>query len=135
MGKAGRYYHGSTVTEDVAAIGTSYDKDKYHTHVLTPGQFTSIINGVYVRIKTIAGGSATPKITMRLSCDSGGDYTFLPDTEATVAIGLSTSTVGVCAWQFDLPVKQFFGTGTVYLHIKIDQGTCTLDASCITWSE
>lgn len=141
MGKTGHYYHGSTVTDAQAGIGTSFNLAKAQHHVLlaTPTTsnppFMSMINGVYVRVTNIAGGSATPKITIRLCCDATGDYTALPDTEALLALGLTTNTSGVGVLQFDLPLKQFFGTSDIYLFIKIDQGTCTLAQSCITWSE
>ena len=134
MARVGSFTHGSTVTDDVAAIGTSFDTAKFHLHQLKPDvQFKDTIEGVYVRVKAIAGGAA--KLTLRLCCDPNGDYTFLPDTEATLAIGLTTATTGVAVWDFGLPLKQFFGTSDVYLFIKTDAGTVTLDASCIVWKE
>jgi hypothetical protein len=143
LGKVGKFYHSSTVALNVAAIGTSFDVAKFHLHNLNSmlpvpfngGQFKGFIEGLYVRVTNIAGGSATPKITARLCCESGGDFTFLPDTEATLALGLTTATSGVCAYEFKLPLNQFFATDEVYLFIKIDQGTCTLANSCIVWSE
>ena len=139
MAKVGSYIFGSTVTSNVAAIGTSFDVTKFHLHKLLEGrdngspQFQSEIDGLYVRVTNIAGGAA--KITARLCCDPNGDYTFLPDTEATLAIGLTTATTGVAVWDFGLPLKQFFGNSDVYLFIKTDAGTVTLANSCIVWRE
>jgi len=143
MAKVGKFYNASTISSNVAAVGTSFDVNKFHLHnlnaMLTPpfngGQFKGFIEGLYVRVTTIAGGSATPKITARLCCDAAGDFTFLPDTEADLAVGITTTTTGVCAYEFKLPLNQFFSTDEVYLFIKIDQGTCTLANSCIVWSE
>ena len=136
MAKVGEFWHGSTITQNVASVGTSFDVAKYHLHPLKEsGPFLNYINGLYVRVTNIAGGSATPKITARLCCDVGGDFTFLPDTEATLALGLTTSTSGTAAIDFGLPLNQFFQTSDVYLFIKIDQGTCTLANSCIVWKE
>lgn len=144
MAKVGKYYNASTITSTVAANGTSFDKTKFHLHNLNsmltppfngPGQFKGFIEGLYVRVTNIAGGSAAPKITARLCCDANGDFTFLPDTEATLALGLTGTALGVCAYEFKLPLNQFFSTDEVYLFIKIDQGTCTLENSCIIWSE
>ena len=135
MAKVGQFTHGSTITSDVAAIGNTFNVAKFHLHQLTiPNtQFTNQIEGLYVRVTNIAGGAT--KITARLCCDPNGDYTFLPDTEATIAIGLTTATTGVAAWEFGLPLKQFFGTSEVYLFIKTDAGTVTLANSCIVWKE
>ena len=135
MSKTGRFTHGSTITSNVAAIGTTFDVTKFHLHQLTiPNtQFTNQIEGLFIRVTNIAGGAT--KITARLCCDPNGDYTFLPDTEADIATGLTTSTTGTVAYAFGLPLKQFFGTSEVYLFIKTDAGTVTLANSFITWTE
>ena len=141
MAKTGKFYNSSTITSDVAAIGTTFDVTKFHLHNLNSmlpvpfngGQFKGFVEGLYVRVTNIAGGAT--KITARLCCESGGDFTFLPDTEATLAVGLTTGTSGVAAYEFKLPLNQFFGTDEVYLFIKTDAGSCTLANSCIVWSE
>ena len=78
--------------------------------------------------------SSTPKITLRACCDVNGDYTFFPDTEGELALGLTTTDSGVAAYEFRLPLRQFFDAGDIYLFVKLDQGTCTLTNSCVTWS-
>lgn len=138
MGKVGHYYHSSTITSNVAAVGTSFDTAKFHLHDLNAGLnvgtvFKGYVEGLYVRVTNIAGGAT--KITARLCCDADGDFTFLPDTEADLAVGLTTNTTGVAVYEFKLPIRQFFGTSDVYLFIKTDAGTVTLANSCITWSE
>ena len=138
MAKVGSYIFGSTVTSNVAAIGTSFDTAKFHLHKLLANPngedvpFTNEVDGLYVRVTNISGAA---KITARLCCDPDGDFTFLPDTEATLAIGLTTATTGVAVWDFGLPLKQFFGSSDVYLFIKTDAGTVTLANSCIVWRE
>lgn len=138
MAKVGSFIFGSTISSNVAAIGTTYDVTKFHLHKLLEGrsdqtQFTNEVDGLYVRVTNIAGGAA--KITARLCCDPDGDFTFLPDTEAELSIGLTTATTGVAVWDFGLPLKQFFGTSDVYLFIKCDAGTVTLANSCVVWRE
>jgi hypothetical protein len=142
MAKVGNYYHGSIVTQNVASIGTSFDKTKYHLHDLfraeginTSGRFLNKVESVYVRVTNIVGGSATPTLTMRISLDADGDYTFFPDTAGQIAVGLTTTTSGVAVYEFKLPVVHFFGSSDFYLFVKIDQGTCTLANSAIMWSE
>jgi len=138
MPKTGHFYHSSTVTSNVAAVGTTFDTAKFHLHELNAGLtvgtvFKGYVEGLFIRVTNIAGGAT--KITARLCCDANGDFTFLPDTEATLATGLTTATTGVAVYEFKLPIKQFFGTDDVYLFLKTDAGTVTLANSCITWSE
>ena len=138
MPKTGHFYHSSTVTSNVAAVGTTFDTTKFHKHELNAGLnvgtvFKGYVEGLFIRVTNIAGGAT--KITARLCCDAAGDFTFLPDTEATLATGLTTATTGVAVYEFKLPIKQFFGTDDVYLFLKTDAGTVTLANSCITWSE
>ena len=137
MAKTGKFYHGSTISSNVAAIGTSFDVAKFHEHDLydKPSQGTGylgFVEGLYVRVTAISGAS---KITARITCDPTGDFTFFPDTEATLAVGLTTATTGTCAYEFKLPLKQFFGTDKLYVFIKTDAGSVTLANSCIVWSE
>jgi len=141
MAKTGNFYHSSTVTSNVAANGTAFDVTKFHEHDLgldgnlayQGSAFFGYVEGLYVRVTAIAGGAA--KITARITCDSAGDYTFFPDTEADIAVGLTTATTGTCAYEFKLPLRQFFGTEKLYVFIKVDAGTVTLANSCIVWSE
>lgn len=143
MPKFGKFYHSSTVTDNVASIGTSFDKTKIHTHSLNENtsslndgqRFRGFIEGFYIRVTNIAGGSATPTVTLRVSCDADGDYSFFPDTEGELALGVTTSSSGVAVYEFKLPLQQFFNSDELYVFIKIDQGTCTLANSCIVWSE
>ena len=143
MPKFGKYYHSSTVTSNVVEIGTAFDKTKVHTHSLlndstdlNAGQrFRGFVEGFYIRVTNIAGGSSTPTVTLRVACDAGGDYSFFPDTDGELALGLTDTASGVAVYQFQLPLQQFFGTDKLYVFIKIDQGTCTLANSCIVWSE
>jgi len=143
MAKFGKYYHSSTITSNVASIGTLFDKAKVHTHSLlnneldlNAGQrFRGFVEGFYIRVTNITGGSATPTVTLRVSCDSDGDYSFFPDTDGELALGLTTTNSGVAVYQFQLPLQQFFNSDELYVFIKIDQGTCTLANSCIVWSE
>ena len=145
MAKTGNYFHQSLVSTVVAGVGTSFDKTKFHEHNLvlnsvppnpnprTP--FLGFIQSIHLRVDNIAGGSAAPKITIRLCCDSNGDLSVVPDTEATVALGLTTTDSGVVAYQVQIPNLDFLQTGTYFLMAKIDQGTCDLANSCVMWSE
>ena len=141
MAKTGNFYHSSTVTSNVASNGTSFDVAKFHEHDLgldgnlayQGSVFFGYVEGLYVRVTDIAGGAKT--ITARITCDPTGDFSFFPDTDADIAVGLTTATTGVVAYEFKLPMNQFFGTDDAYVFIKVDAGTVTLANSCIVWSE
>lgn len=145
MAKTGNYFHQSLNTDVVAGIGTAYDKTKTHEHNLIinsvppnpsgKAPFLGFLQSIHLRVGNIAGGSATPTITARLCCDPNGDLSVVPDTEATLSLGLTDTNSGVAAYQVQIPNLDFLQTGIYFLMIKIDQGTCDLTASCVMWSE
>ena len=142
MPKTGSFLHDSFVVTDVAAVGNAFDVTKFHEHDLyadTSGKgriFADRVESVIVRVKTLAGSPAPTKIIIRCCFDATGDYTWLPDTEALISTGLTTTTSGCTAFEYKLPIKNVINNdSTVYLFFKTDNGTCTVDASCITWSE
>lgn len=145
MAKIGSFFHQSLNTDVVAGIGTSFNKTKNHDHDLinnsipaNPSKnppFLGFIESIHLRIGNLVGGSATPTVTIRLCCDSNGDLSVVPDTEAVLAMGLTDTNSGVAAVSVQIPNRDFLQTGIYYLMVKIDQGTCDLTASCIDWSE
>ena len=144
MAKTGQFFHSSTITTDVTGVGQSYDATKFHEHSMydaneqlsTQGRFKGRIETIIVRVKGL--NAATTKISVSGACDENGDYIWFPDTEATIATGITTSTTGSAVYEYKLPVRQFFDSDKMYLFFKCDGGagiTCTVDASCIVWSE
>ena len=152
MGKVGTYFHDSLNVTPVASVGTAFDVTKFHLHDLIPDQtfpnsapnrfpgvtrktlFNNRIEGLHVRVTSIAGGAA--KLTCRITADAAGDFALMPDTEASIALGITTATSGCVAYDIGIP---FFGIvnadSKFYLWVKTDAGTVTLAQSCITWSE
>jgi hypothetical protein len=140
MAKVGSFLHDSFVSDDVAAIGTSFSTGRVHIHSLYAGsqisgrQFRDRIESIIIRLKTITGGAA--KVTIRLCMDAGGDYSIVPDTEATLALGITTTDSACAAIYYGAPVKNVIGDNDkFYLFVKVDAGTAVLDASCITYCE
>ena len=151
MGKVGTYYHSSLNATAVAAVGTSYDAAKFHLHTLIPDvvepnsspprlpgrtrrqKFASKIEGLHVRVTNIVGAA---KLTCRITEDSGGNIPLVPDTEATISLGITAGTPGMVAYQVGIPL---FGIVTpdseFWVWVKTDAGTVTLADSLITWSE
>jgi len=151
MAKVGHYFHDSLNVTPVAAVGTAFDVAKFHLHDLIPDQtfpnsaptrlpgttrktmFASRIEGLHVRVTNIVG---TAKLTCRITADAAGDFVLMPDTEAAISTGITTTTSGCVAYSIGIP---FFGLinqdSKFYLWAETDAGTVTLAQSCITWSE
>jgi hypothetical protein len=139
------FYHSSTDSTAVAAIGTTFDAAKKHTHDLyanAPGYLTrnkSFLNrfeSLLITVSGIAGGATT--LTMRVCADAGGDVPVIPDTTATISTGITTATAGSVAFKMDTPILQggpSVGDGTFYIFFKVDVGSVAISSSVLTWSE
>ena len=124
------------------AIGTSFDATKRHDHDLMDnvaafqaGQhFLGKVSTITVQVKSISDAA---KVTMRLTTDAAGNESIIPDTEATISVGISDATTGTVAYSVGAVLYQPNAAtrGTVYLHIKVDAGSLTLDRSIITTSD
>jgi hypothetical protein len=129
-------YHSSTVDTDKTTIGSSFDLAKVHQHtlsegpILSSGAFFGLIEGLFVQLKNI--DSAT-KIIATVALDAAGDYKFFPDTEAEIALGITDSTNGTAVFNFGLPLKNFLNSSSLYVFIRTDAGTVTLDATHLTY--
>ena len=125
-------------------LGTAFDVADVHVHdmneVLAPlmaakRNFRGVVGGIHVRLTNI--GAAT-KVTIRLCADPNGDFVLVPDTEATIVPGITTTTSACAAFRVDLPLFQILGgpgNGLLYLFAKVDGGTPNFAQSCITWKE
>jgi len=141
--KTSSYFHASTITTDVTAVGQNFSSTKFHEHTLnsaptstidTEGRFKGRIETIIVRLKGLAAGNTT--LTVKGCCDENGDYVWFPDTDATMATGITTSSTGSGVYEYKLPVRHFFDSDKMYLFFKVNGSTTvTVDASCIVWSE
>lgn len=129
-------YHSSSVETDRSSVGTAYDLTKVHQHtlsqgpVLDSGAFFGYVEGLFIQLSAISGAT---KIVACVSLDPEGNYKFLPDTEANIATGITDSTTGTAVVALNLPVRNFLNTNSLYVFIKTDAGTVTLDASYLTY--
>lgn len=139
------FLHDSVVAPDVPPVlGTTFSTADVHVHDLQAREvapvrsnrnFQGIVTGIHVRVTNIV---AATKVTIRLCADPDGDFTLVPDTEATLALGVVTPTSGCVAYEVGIPLFQILGgpgNGTLYLLAKVDAGTADFSASCITWQE
>ena len=140
MAKTGNYYHSHKVSIARAAIGTSYDKLKLHAHDLHENgdggrsgeRYRGKIEGILVQLSSISGAG---RVTIRGAFDQDFDEMFLPDTEAVISAGLTTTTDGSVAYRYELPIITDVDFSQVFLCFKVDAGTVTVDSSTILWSE
>ncbi len=137
------FLHDSTVTGS-EALGTTFDAADVHVHDLQAflpafqkdaRNYRGIVEGIHVRLTS----AATPtKVTVRLCADADGDIVLVPDTEATLVGGITTSATKSAAYSVKLPLFQRLsapGNGSLYLFAKVDSGTATFAESSITWME
>jgi len=116
-----------------------------HDHDLNEGvapliaakkNFFGIVDSIQVVLTSLAGGAS--KVTIRLCEDAAGDIIIVPDTEATLATGLTTATTGCAVFKVQTIIRQDLGgpgNGHLYLFVKVDQGTATFAGSQIAWQE
>ena len=139
------FLHDSLQT-GLQVLGTSFNTADVHVHDLTATlpdfqrtgrNFYGIVEGIHVRLTS--AGSPT-KVTIRVCADADGDYTLVPDTEATLVAGVTTATAKCAAFSVGIPIFQILGgpgNGSLYLFAKVDDGTGNpvLAQTCITWRE
>jgi len=141
MAKTGSYFHASTITTDVTAVGLNYDANKLHAHPLyvtnesidTGSRFKGRIETIIVRVTNMTSNPTSLFVTG--ACDEDGDYIWFPETEAEISEAITTNNTGSAVYEYKLPVKHFFDSNTMYLFFRTNTGTLTVDASCIVWSE
>ena len=135
MAKVGSFHHQVSSTTDVAAVGTSYNAAKYSSVRLRttadPTRVGAILSGVYVKVKTIAGGAA--KLSIQISTDVNGDSIIIPSSEADLSTGVTTATVGAAV--YDLAIDYVSSSDQIYIWYKTDAGTVTVDSVEVSWRE
>lgn len=98
--------------------------------------WAGILETVNLHVNTIAGGCT--KLTVRITRDSAGNESIVPDTEATIATGIGTATTGSVVFAAGVGMSNLNPTQTdtiVYVWVKTDAGTCNLKESTLTWME
>ena len=146
MARVGHFLHDSVQTGS-QSLGTAFDVADVHVHDMTAllpeivkgKNFQGIVAGIHVRLTNPGAPSAT-KVTIRVCADADGDYTLVPDTEATLVAGVTTTTAQCAAFKVDLPLFQVLagpGNGNLYLFAKVDNAATVpvFAQSCITWTE
>jgi hypothetical protein len=138
----------TTIFHDVIATGTetlgtafnttdvlTFDMTSVLAYQPSKATFHGYVQGIHVRVTGIAGGAT--KLTIRVCIDPAGDYTVVPDTEATIVTGVTTATTGCVAYKVQLPLAHILAqnVGNLYLFAKVDAGSAVFSQGWISWSE
>jgi hypothetical protein len=115
------------------SVGTSYDTSKKASLDLAMPDgfpFAFHLEGIFVQMSSI---SSATKLTVKLTSDSGGDEALVTSTESTIDVGVTTSSDGTAIYKVDL--DYIFDDSPVYLMMKTDAGTVTVDSVTLTYHE
>ena len=135
MAKTGHFLHNSAHAVNIAAT-TAYAAARSHdiTNLGTAGG--GIVNRLYylrtlyVKLDTLAGLSATPTLTVRLTRDANGNDTVVGDVTASISLGVTTATEGAVTVAIDFVYSHNDVSGVLIdnLHCfwKLDQGTANV---------
>ena len=99
-------------------------------------QWVGILDTVNLHVHAIAGGAT--KLTVRVTADAAGNESLIPDTEATIAVGIGTATTGSVAFSAGVGMTNQNPTQTdttVYVWVRTDAGTANLKEVTLTWRE
>ncbi len=86
-----------------------------------------VLKTLYVKLDTLAGLSATPTLTVRLTRDVNGNDTVVGDVTAAISLGVTAATEGAVTVQIDFTYSHNDAAGTLndtlHLFWRLDQGT------------
>ena len=138
------FFHHSVVT-GAKTLTAGFTASNHHAHDLRAGatsgvaasRFRERVEGIHVRLSTVGSGT---KITVKVTLDAAGNDIVVPDTEATIATGVSDATKGAVAYSVKLPIYQAASgeVGKRYVCMKADTVSPTapvVDQTTVTWTE
>ena len=130
-------------TTGTDGLTTAFGTARVHNLTLTlpafqqaSKQWVGILETLNLHVHAIAGGAT--KLTVRVTSDSTGNESILPDSTATLATGIGTATQGSVAFSAGVGMTNLNPTQTdttVYVFVRTDAGTCNLKESTLVWRE
>jgi len=132
MAKVGKFINNSAHTVNIAAtnayaVARSHNLTNIGTSTADRPNRAYVLKTLYVKMDSLAGLSATPTLTVRLTRDANGNDTMVGDVTAAISLGVTTATEGAITVQIDFDYSHNDITGQVVnnLHLfwKLDQGT------------
>lgn len=114
------------VSGGVTGVGTSYSTAKRvsaNVSFSLRNYFHSKLESVQIDISNISGPAT---INVQISTDANGDEIILPDTQATIATGVTTSGKGNAVINVDTVL--YSSSETFYIFLKGNSGTMDVDS-------
>ena len=131
MAKTGKFINNSAHAVNILA-NTTYAVARSH-NINALGGNSNIPNRaymlrtLYIELDSLAGLSAKPTLTVRLTRDAAGDTTIVGDVTASISLGVTDATDGAITVAIDFAYSHNSVTGAIVdnLHCfwKLDQGT------------
>lgn len=113
-------------------VSNAYDATKYAVvsvdidfrHV-----YAAHLEGIWVRLTDISGAGVT-KVTIKVTSDQNGDIIIIPDTEAELSRGLTTTNSGYGVFKVDL---DYINGEEMYFFAKVNTGTAKMSLIDVTY--
>lgn len=131
MAKTGKFINNSAHAVNIAATN-AYAVARSHNITALGGNSNIpnrayMLRTLYIELDSLAGLSAKPTLTIRLTRDAAGDTTIVGDVTASISLGVTTATDGAITVAIDFAYSHNSVTGAIVdnLHCfwKLDQGT------------
>lgn len=139
MGQVGAFIHSSQHFGLTLAVTNAYVAATRHaidlnqdSNYLGANRAVAHLSAIYIHVNTIAAGCTS--LTFRLSKDTAGDQPWISDTTATLSTGVTTTTEGAVTAKIDVDFVKATND-ILYLHVKTNAATCTLDRIELVWRE
>ena len=131
MAKVGSFLNNSAHAINIAAT-SAYAVVRSHNLDNLGGKSSVVqrayfLRTLYIELDSLAGLSATPTLTVRLTRDAAGDATMVGDVTASISLGVTDATDGSITIAIDFAYSHNDVTNSTVdnLHCfwKLDQGT------------
>ncbi|MHA2086081.1 MAG: hypothetical protein ACXABD_20240 [Candidatus Thorarchaeota archaeon] len=143
MPKTGHFYHEVQSLTDVnvsdAFSGANKTDLNLNNFSLTTGVqkvggvFVGKLEGLIIRVKSIA--NSPTKLIIKVTHNVDGSQVIIPDTEATIALEVGSTTEGGVAYKFDFPYLHTDDEIHIFYKTDVATSTCVVDALEFYWSE
>lgn len=121
----------AATSEESIAVSNSFNaanKSSLNLDIDYKTVFAANVQGVFVTVSSI---SAANSLTIRVCTDVAGNKPIVPDTQATIANGLTTTDSGMAVYKVDLDV--YTSAEVYYVFYKTNAGSLTVDSVTMTY--